>query len=150
VLVLTARAAVEDKVAGLDLGADDYLVKPFDLAELEARLRALIRRGTGGTGSVIEMGNLRYDMDGRRVTIDQQPADLSARELAVFEYLVLRAGRVVSKEQLVDHLCERGEAVYLNAIEVYVYRLRKKLAASPVTIRTVRGLGYLLEKPRGG
>ena len=148
VLILTARDSVQDKVIGLDLGADDYLVKPFDLAELEARIRALIRRGTGGTGSIIEFANLRYDMDGRRVTMDGRAIELSARELAVFELLSMRAGRVVSKDQLIDHLCERGEAVYLNAIEVYVHRLRKKLEGSLVTIRTIRGLGYLLEKPR--
>ena len=148
VMILTARDSVLDKVTGLDLGADDYLVKPFDLAELEARLRALIRRGTGGTGSILEFANLRYDMDGRRVTIDGHAIELSARELAVFELLSMRAGRVVSKDQLIDHLCERGESVYLNAVEVYVHRLRKKLGGGLVTIRTIRGLGYLLEKPR--
>ncbi len=148
VIILTARDSVQDKVTGLDLGADDYLVKPFDLPELEARLRALIRRGTGGTGSILEFANLRYDLDGRRVTIDGQPIELSARELAVFELLSMRAGRVVSKDQLIDHLCERGESVYLNAVEVYVHRLRKKLESGQITIRTIRGLGYLLEKPR--
>jgi len=148
VLILTARDRLEDRVAGLDMGADDYLVKPFQLAELEARVRALIRRGQGGTGSVIELGTLRYDMKGRRVFIRDEPVALSARELGVFEVLVLRIGRVVSKEDLVAHLVDEGDGINSGAIEVYVHRLRKKLEDAQVLIRTVRGLGYLLEKPR--
>ena len=148
VLILTARDRLEDRVAGLDMGADDYLVKPFQLAELEARVRALIRRGQGGTGSVIELGPLRYDMKGRRVFIRDEPVELSARELGVFEVLVLRIGRVVSKEDLVAHLVDEGDGINAGAIEVYVHRLRKKLEDAQVLIRTVRGLGYLLEKPR--
>lgn len=148
VLILTARDRLEDRVAGLDMGADDYLVKPFQLAELEARVRALIRRGQGGTGSVIELGPLRYDMKGRRVFIRDVPVELSARELGVFEVLVLRIGRVVSKEDLVAHLVDEGDAINAGAIEVYVHRLRKKLEDAQILIRTVRGLGYLLEKPR--
>lgn len=146
VLILTARDAVEDRVNGLDLGADDYLTKPFDLPELEARVRALIRRGQNASSSTIIHGTLHYDSAGRRVLIDNQPVDLSARELSVLETLLLRAGRVVSKEQLVEHLYDWGEEVSSNAIEVYVHRLRKKLDPS-ITIRTIRGLGYLLEKP---
>lgn len=148
VMILTARDAVGNRVAGLDLGADDYLVKPFELTELEARLRALIRRGQGEASGQIELGKLRYDMNGQRVYIDSEPVELSAREFGVFEILALRAGRVVSKEQLLDKLCSFGEEVYPNAIEVYVHRLRKKLEGSGAVIRTVRGLGYLLEKPR--
>ncbi len=148
VLILTARDRLEDRVAGLDMGADDYLAKPFELAELEARVRALIRRGQGGTGSVIEFGTLRYDMQGRRVFIHGEPVELSAREIGVFEVLVLRVGRVVSKEQMMEHLFEAGEEVTIGAIEVYVHRLRKKLEDAQVLIKTVRGLGYLLEKPR--
>jgi len=147
VLILTARDDVEDRVAGLDLGADDYLTKPFNLAELEARLRALIRRGQDSAAGVMEFGNLRYDMNGQRVFIDNKPVDLSAREIGVFQILALRAGRVVNKEQLLSHLCSYGEEVLPNAIEVYVHRLRKKLETSHVVIRTVHGLGYLLEKP---
>jgi two-component system OmpR family response regulator len=147
VIILTARDDVEDRVAGLDLGADDYLAKPFDLTELEARLRALIRRSHDGADGVMEFGNLRYDMNGQRVFIAGEPVDLSAREIGVFQILALRAGRVVSKEQLLDHLCGYGEEVFPNAVEVYVHRLRKKLESSRVTIRTIRGLGYLLEKP---
>lgn len=146
VLILTARDAVEDRVRGLDLGADDYLTKPFDLPELEARIRALIRRGQNASSSIIIHGTLHYDSAGRRVLINNHPVDLSARELSVLETLLLRAGRVVSKEQLVEHLYDWGEEVSSNAIEVYVHRLRKKLDPS-ITIRTIRGLGYLLEKP---
>jgi len=147
VIILTARDDVEDRVAGLDLGADDYLTKPFDLSELEARLRALIRRSHDGAEGVMNFGNLRYDMNGQRVFIDDKPVELSAREIGVFQILALRAGRVVSKEKLLDHLCSYGEEVFPNAVEVYVHRLRKKLESSHVTIRTIRGLGYLLEKP---
>lgn len=147
VIILTARNDVEDRVAGLDLGADDYLTKPFDLAELEARLRALIRRSHEGVAAIMEFGNLRYDMNGQRVYIADEPVDLSAREIGVFQILALRVGRVVSKEQLLDHLCSYGEEVFPNAVEVYVHRLRKKIESSQVIIRTIRGLGYLLEKP---
>lgn len=148
VLILTARDRLEDRVAGLDMGADDYLAKPFELAELEARARALIRRGQGGTGRIIELGALRYDMKGRRVFIHDQPIELSARELGIFEVLALQAGRVVSKEQLIDHLFEGGEEATVGAIEVYMHRLRKKLEEAQVLIKTVRGMGYLLERPR--
>ena len=147
VIILTARDDVEDRVAGLDFGADDYLTKPFNLAELEARLRALIRRSHDRAEGVMEFGSLRYDMNGQRVFISGEPVDLSAREIGVFQILALRAGRVVSKEQLLDHLCSYGEEVFPNAVEVYVHRLRKKLESGRVTIRTIRGLGYLLEKP---
>jgi len=149
VLVLTARDSLEDRVTGLDAGADDYLVKPFELEELEARLRALIRRSQGNISNVVEIGSIRYDMDGKRVCVGGEPVELSARELAVFEMLALRVGRVVTKEQMINHLYDRGDEVNLGAIEVYVHRVRKKLEAAKISIRTVRGLGYLLEKPRG-
>lgn len=148
VLILTARDRLEDRVAGLDMGADDYLAKPFELAELEARVRALIRRGQGGASNIVELGPIRYDIKGRRVFIHDEPVELSARELGVFEVLVMRVGRVVSKDQLVNHLCGQGEEVNSGTIEVYVHRLRKKIENAQVPIRTVRGLGYLLEKPR--
>lgn len=148
VLILTARDSVEDRVIGLDAGADDYMIKPFDLAELEARVRALIRRGRGGAENIIEIGPIRYDMKGRRVFINGEPIELSARELGVFEILALRVGRVVSKEQLADQLSDWEEGMNPGAIEVYVHRLRKKLEAARIPIRTIRGLGYLLEKPR--
>jgi two-component system OmpR family response regulator len=146
VLMLTARDALEDRVKGLDLGADDYLTKPYDLPELEARVRALIRRGQSGGGAELKHGDLALDTAGRRATIRNAPLDLSARELGVLEVLMLRAGRVVSKEQLAEQLYGWGEEVGANAIEVYVHRLRKKLEPAGVSVRTIRGLGYLLEK----
>jgi two-component system, OmpR family, response regulator len=146
VLVLTARDALDDRVKGLDLGADDYLTKPFDLPELEARVRSLIRRGQSGGGSLLAHGSLALDTAGRRATLGGEPLDLSARELGVLEVLMLRSGRVVNKEQLADRLYGWDEEVGANAIEVYVHRLRKKLEPAGVTIRTIRGLGYLLEK----
>jgi len=146
VLILTAQDGIEDRVRGLDAGADDYLTKPFALPELEARVRALTRRGTG-QARCIEYARLAYDQADRVVKIDGQVVDLSAREIGLLEVLLLRAGRLVSKEQLVDHLCGWGEEVSNNAIEVYVHRLRKKLEHSGVQIVTVRGLGYCLEKP---
>jgi two-component system OmpR family response regulator/two-component system response regulator TctD len=144
VLILTAQDDVEDRVRGLDAGADDYLTKPFALPELEARVRALTRRGTG-QATRIELGALSYDQAERIVKVNGQMIDLSAREMAVLEVLLLRIGRLVGKEQLVDHLCGWGEEVSTNAIEVYVHRLRKKLEVAGIRIVTLRGLGYCLE-----
>ena len=148
VLILTALDGVNDRVRGLDLGADDYLAKPFALNELEARVRALTRRGSAGVSSVLHHGELSYDQVGRVTEIHGKPLDLSARETGVLEILLQRVGRIVSKEQLVERLCEWGEEVSTNAIEVYVHRLRKKLEAGGVRIVTVRGLGYCLEKQK--
>lgn len=147
VLILTARDALEDRVKGLDIGADDYLTKPFDLPELEARVRALVRRGHSGGGSVLSYGALTLDTSGRRVMLKGQPVELSARELGVLEVLMMRSGRVVNKEQLAEQLYGWDEEVGANAIEVYIHRLRRKLEPGGVSIRTIRGLGYLLEKP---
>jgi two-component system OmpR family response regulator len=149
VLVLTAADSVEQRVKGLDLGADDYMAKPFALSELEARARALIRRGVSGGATLIHHGRLVFDQSGRIAAVNGQPLDLSAREINLLEILLARAGRMVSKAQLVDHLCGWGEEVSTNAIEVYVHRLRKKLEPSGVKIITVRGLGYCLEREQG-
>ncbi len=146
VLVLTVRDAIEDRIIGLDLGADDYLAKPFHLSELEARVRALIRRSHSNASSELVHGRLRLDMAGRRLFCDDVPIDLSARELAVIELLLLKEGKVVTKQQIIDHLYGWEDASNSNAVEVFVYRLRKKLEPSGADIRTVRGMGYLLEK----
>jgi two-component system OmpR family response regulator len=147
VLILTARDAVGDRVTGLDLGADDYLAKPFDLPELEARARALLRRGQFGTSPRISLGQLVFDSVGRRALVNGTALELSARELGVLEVLLARNGRVVSKEILAERLSRWGEELGANAIEVYVHRLRRKLEPSGLEIRTIRGLGYLIEKP---
>jgi two-component system OmpR family response regulator len=149
VLILTALDGVNDRVRGLDLGADDYLAKPFALAELEARVRALTRRGHSGSTAVLKHGELTYDTVGKVAEIRGQMLDLSARELALLEIFLQRPGRMVSKEQIVDLLCQWGEEVSTNAIEVYIHRLRKKLETGGVKIVTVRGLGYCLEKLHG-
>jgi len=147
VLILTALDGVNDRVRGLDAGADDYLAKPFELAELEARVRALTRRGMAGGPTLLRHGALSYDQVGRTVRVNGELLELSAREVSLLEIFLQRSGRLVSKDQLVSHLCEWGEEVSPNAIEVYVHRLRKKLEAGGVRIVTVRGLGYSLEKP---
>jgi two-component system OmpR family response regulator len=127
VLILTAADSVEQRVKGLDLGADDYMAKPFSLQELEARVRALTRRGLGTASSLIKHGPLTFDATGRVAYMNDQMIDLSARELSLLEALLQRAGRLVSKDHLVERLCEWGEEVSNNAIEVYIHRLRKKI-----------------------
>ena len=146
VLILTAADSVDERVKGLDYGADDYMAKPFSLQELEARVRALTRRGMGSTTATIKHGPLVYDQAGRMATIDGRMVELSARELGLLEVLLQRVGRLVSKDQLVERLCEWGEEVSNNAIEVYIHHLRKKIEKGPIRIATVRGLGYCLEK----
>lgn len=149
VMILTAADSIEQRVKGLDLGADDYMAKPFALSELEARVRALTRRGNGGGATLLRHGRLAFDQTGRVAMVDDVTLDLSAREVSLLEILLTRSGRMVSKNQIVDHLCEWGEEVSSNAIEVYVHRLRKKLEPSGVKIATVRGLGYCLERDHG-
>jgi two-component system OmpR family response regulator len=146
VLILTAADSVEQRVKGLDLGADDYMAKPFALSELEARARALTRRAAGSAQTLLRHGPRTLDQVGHVATINDQVIDLSARELGLLEILLQRPGRLVSKEQLVDRLCSWGEEVSNNAIEVYVHRLRKKIEVGGVRIVTVRGLGYYLER----
>lgn len=145
VLILTAADSVEQRVQGLDLGADDYMSKPFALTELEARVRALTRRSAGSHASVLRHKRLSFDLNGRIAMINDVPLELSARETSLIEIFLSRSGRMISKNQLVDLLCEWGEEVTTNAIEVYIHRLRKKLEPSGARILTVRGLGYCLE-----
>lgn len=145
VLVLTARSDVDDKVGALDYGADDYLVKPFDFRELEARCRALLRRPHGFAASTVSYGNLTFDGAARRVTVADQPMDLGAREFRLLELLLANLDRVLSKEALIDQLFGLDDAVAPNAIELYVSRLRRKLDGASVQIRTLRGLGYVAE-----
>lgn len=144
VLVLTARGAVGDRVAGLDAGADDYLAKPFDLAELQARLRALLRRSKSVAAPVVRHGRVALEPATRTVTLDGERVGLLPREFATLEALLLNAGRVLSRAQLEDMLYGWDGEVESNAVEVYVHRLRRKL--HPDLIRTVRGVGYLVPK----
>ena len=149
-LILTAADSVAQRVQGLDLGADDYMAKPFALSGLEARVRALARRRAGASSSQLRCGPLLYDQTGRMAFLNEQPLELSAREVGLLEILLQRTGRLVSKEQIVSHLCEWGEEVSHNAIEVYMHRLRRKIEGGGVRIATVRGLGYCLERPADG
>ena len=145
VLILTARDAVEDRVRGLEGGADDYLVKPFALAELVARVRVLTRRAQARSGDALGLGALRMDLAARRVFIGERPLEVSAREWSVLEFLLSRVGKVVAKEQILQSIANWDESLSENAIEVYVSRLRAKLEPAGLRIRTVRGFGYLLE-----
>ena len=144
VLILTARDTVADRVGGLDAGADDYLVKPFDLDELAARIRALLRRSGGRAAPLIVRGPLQVDPAARRVSLDGQTVELSPREYVVLLELLENAGRALSREQLEQRLYGWGEEVESNAVEVHIHHLRKKLGAD--LIRTIRGVGYLVDK----
>jgi two-component system OmpR family response regulator len=146
VLILTARDAIEDRVHGLESGADDYLVKPFALAELIARVKVLTRRHQARQGGVLAMGSLRMDREARRAWIGEQPLELSAREWAVLEYLLGRVGHVVGKEQILQAISGWEDALSENAVEVYVSRLRPKIEPAGLRIRAVRGFGYLVEE----
>lgn len=151
VLVLTARGDVRDRVTGLDLGADDYLTKPFDLGELEARARALLRRSPEARAPTIVHGPLVFDSAARSVRLDGREIDIPRRELALLEILLRQAGQVISKERIAESLFSFDDCVAPNAIETYISRLRKRLEPGGVVIRTVRGLGYMLEPvPRAG
>ncbi len=147
VLVLTARNRTDERIAGLDAGADDYLGKPFELAEVEARLRALVRRSQGAD-DLTQLGQLVLDRKARRVLIQGQEQVLPARELEVLWELMTPPGRTVSKKDLSNKLSDFEEALADNALEAFISRLRKKLAQSGASIRTLRGLGYLMEEER--
>ena len=144
VLILTARDRVEDRIKGLDAGADDYVVKPFDLNELAARLRALLRRASGEAAATLRVGELELDAAARRVSYRGQPVEFSVREFTLLQELMLNAGRVLSREQLAQRLYAWGEEIESNAIEVHVHHLRRKLA--PELVRTVRGVGYMMPR----
>ena len=152
VLVLTARGGLNERVQGLNLGADDYLPKPFELAELEARVKALLRRTQGNEAVVITCGPLSFDTVSRMFTYGGAPLALTPREHSVLEVLITRAGRAVPKEKLFDEVFALDDDANLDAIEIYIHRLRKKLERAEsgrVAITTLRGLGYLLEeKPK--
>lgn len=145
VLILSGRESAEEKVMGLDLGADDYLAKPFSLNELQARVRALLRRGQGSTAPAVSYGGLTFDTVGRAASVHGKTVPLSSHEVGVLEILLQRFGRVVSKEQLVEQLYSYDREVSHNAIEVYIHRVRKKLEGAGVTVRTLYGRGYLLD-----
>jgi two-component system OmpR family response regulator len=147
VLILSARMALEERVRLLDIGADDYVVKPVALVELEARVRALIRRGQGTPDPVISLGRLRLDTVGKRAWLGENALELNAREWSALEFLATRANRIVNKEQITQALYSWEEEITPNAIEKFISRLRSKLEPTGITIRTVRGLGYYLEKP---
>jgi len=143
VLMLTARDQSRDRVRGLDTGADDYVVKPFDLSELFARLRALIRRSANKTTNVIEIGEVTVDLAARKVARAGQPVELTAREYALLEFLALHRGEVVTRTQLYEHLFDESDSTLSNLLDVHVSNLRKKLGAEFITTR--RGHGYCIE-----
>jgi len=145
VLILTARDGLDDRIAGLDLGADDYLLKPFEPTELHARIRAVLRRAQGAASSVVEVGALSIDLSRASATVNGRPLELRRREWAVLERLVAKAGQIVPKDRLLAEVFSFEEIVAPNAIEVYVARLRRKLEPDGPVIRTMRGLGYILD-----
>lgn len=149
VMILSGREAAGTKVQGLDLGADDYLVKPFSLDELQARVRALLRRGQGSGNPNVRAGKLMFDTIERIASIDGRNLALSMHETAVLEALLIRLGKVVSKDQLVERLYSYDRDVGYNAIEVYVHRLRRKIEGSGLAVRTLYGRGYTLEAAGG-
>lgn len=146
VLILTARDTPEEKVKGLDLGADDYMIKPFDVSEFEARVRVLLRRQAGLRSSSVSYGKVSLDLTSRTFSADGHPLDIPAREVGLLELLFMRAGKVVAKEAIMQSLTGFDDELSGNAIEQYVSRLRKRLAPHGLTVRTARGIGYYLEK----
>ncbi len=145
VLITTARSDVNDRIRGLDLGADDYLTKPFELGEFDARVRALIRRSHGSGLRQLSCGSLTLDLTARRAFIDAHPLELPRREFHILEVLMSGRGRILNKEQIIDHISNFDEELSPSAVEIYISRLRKKLLPAGVGIRVVRGIGYILE-----
>ncbi len=145
ILILTARDSMNERIEGISQGADDYMTKPFDLKELEARINALVRRCYGGFSNFIEVGALKLDTSNGQISSQDGLLSLSAREMSVLELLMLQHGKVVSKDRIAQQLSTAGETLADNAIEIYIYRVRKGIADYDVSIRTIRGLGYLLE-----
>ncbi len=150
VLIITAMDSVKDRVAGLDAGADDYLVKPFALTEMHARVRSVIRRKNAAASNLLRLGALTLDLASRQAKIDDSDLELSSREAAVLELLMLNAGRPVGKDQMINSLGTRDDSLSDNAIEVYVHRVRKKLESAGIRVRTLRGIGYSLERSKSG
>lgn len=150
VLVLTARDGLDDRIQGLDLGADDYMVKPFQLPELQARMRALIRRSCSASSSELKAGLIRLDLARHTATMDGNPLDLTGREWEILQQLMLASPNVLTKQKMVESLSAWENEVTTNAVEIYISRLRQKLAESGVEIRTIRGIGYRLDETAPG
>ena len=146
VLILIAMDTVDDRIKGLDTGADDYLAKPFDMGELAARLRALIRRASGKTEPLLQVAGVKLDPAAHRVLYQDKPVELSVKEFAVLHALMLNAGRVLSRAKLEEQLYAWGEEIESNAVEVHIHHLRRKLSAG--LIETIRGVGYLMQRDK--
>lgn len=146
VMIITARDTIEDKISGLDQGANDYLTKPFDFRELESRIRALLRKSVWGNSECFKLGRLSFNTGTREVFLDEKLVRLTPGELTVLEALLKKVGRIVNKAELIDYIARWDESASENAVEILVHRLRKKLEPGEVKIQTVRGLGYIIEK----
>ena len=147
ILVVSARDGIDERVQALDEGADDYVIKPLAMTELHARVRAMLRRRMNVTNPRITLGRLTLDMNGKRAFINDAAIELSGREWSVLEYLIANTGRIVSKDQLIQAIANWDKELSPNAIEAYVHRVRSKIEGSQINIRTIRGLGYMLEEP---